>query len=393
MRYFLLSLSISFLFFSCQQQTTTLDLAGKKKLLIEEKKKLKELQHNIDTLVAAIEREEPVKKLVKKSVAAMQVKSETFDHFSEIQATVMSDDVVIASSETGGRITYLNAKEGQSVRKGQLIAKVDVESINSQVAEVKTNMSLAQDTYNRQKRLWEQNIGSEMQYLQAKNAVEQIEKRLETLNTQLSKANVYAPLSGAIDVVMLKEGEICGPGQPIVQILNTYKVKVVANLPETYLGKIKQGEKVEIYFPALDLTRNAKVSLMGRSIDPANRTFKVEINLSNKDQQLKPNLLATVKINDFSAKDALVLDQELVQQDLSGKEYVLVVGEKDGHQVAVKKFVESGQSYDGKVQIAEGLSTEDKIITVGARTVSEGDPIEISVTEASTNNSTSSSEK
>jgi RND family efflux transporter MFP subunit len=381
MRYLLLSLSIAFLFFSCQQKSETLDLAGKKALLVAEKKKLKELQHNIDTLIAAIEKEEPPKKLAKKSVAVMQLQSETFEHFSEIQATVMSDDVVMASSETGGRITYLNAKEGQSVRKGALIAKVDVEAINSQVAEVKTNMALAQDTYNRQKRLWEQNIGSEMQYIQAKNAVEQIEKRLETLNTQLSKANVYAPLSGAIDMVMLKEGEICAPGQPIVQILNTYKVKVVANLPETYLGKVKQGEKVEIYFPALDLTRTARVSLMGRTIDPANRTFKVEINMSNKDQKLKPNLLATVKINDFSAKDAFVLDQELVQQDLSGKEYVLVVGKKDDHQVAVKKFVESGQSYDGRVQIAEGLSVADKIITKGARTVSEGDPIEYSVSE------------
>jgi len=381
MRYLLLSLSIAFLFFSCQQKSETLDLAGKKALLVAEKKKLKELQHNIDTLIAAIEKEEPPKKLAKKSVAVMQLQSETFEHFSEIQATVMSDDVVMASSETGGRITYLNAKEGQSVRKGALIAKVDVEAINSQVAEVKTNMALAQDTYNRQKRLWEQNIGSEMQYIQAKNAVEQIEKRLETLNTQLSKANVYAPLSGAIDMVMLKEGEICAPGQPIVQILNTYKVKVVANLPETYLGKVKQGEKVEIYFPALDLTRTARVSLMGRTIDPANRTFKVEINMSNKDQTLKPNLLATVKINDFSAKDAFVLDQELVQQDLSGKEYVLVVGKKDDHQVAVKKFVESGQSYDGRVQIAEGLSVADKIITKGARTVSEGDPIEYSVSE------------
>jgi len=122
---------------------------------------------------------------------------------------------------------------------------------------------------------------------------------------------------------------------------------------------------------------------MGRSIDPSNRTFKIEINMSNKDQQLKPNLLATVKINDFSAENAYILDQELVQQDLSGKEYVLVVGEKDGQQVAVKKFVESGQSYDGKVQIAEGLSVEDKVITVGARTVSEGDPIEINPSEPS----------
>jgi len=184
-------------------------------------------------------------------------------------------------------------------------------------------------------------------------------------------------------MVALKEGEMAAPGQPIVQILNTYKVKVVANLPESYLGKIKRGEKVEVYFPALDITRTAKVSLMGRTIDPANRTFKVEINLSNSDQKLKPNLLATVKVKDFSAKDALIVSQELVQQEISGKEYILVVGQQDSIQVATKKYVEPGESYDGRVQILSGLTTDDEVITVGARTVKAGDAIEIKAEQIS----------
>ncbi len=377
MKYILLTLSTILLLSSCQEQEVTLDLAGKKKLLIEQKKKLKELQHSIDTLVTSIEEEEPSKEIIRKTVAITKLQTEEFVNYSEIQATVMSDDIVVASSETGGRITYLNAQEGQSVKKGQLIAKVDMQTIENQIQEINTDMDLAKDTYNRQKRLWEQNIGSEMQYIQAKNAVTQIEKKLETMNNKLSKANVYAPLSGAIDMVALKEGEMAGPGQPIVQILNTYKVKIVANLPETYLGKIKKGDKVEVYFPALDIAKIAKISLMGRTIDPANRTFKIEINLSNGDQKLKPNLLATVKVKDFSAKDALIVSQELVQQEISGKEYILVVGKQDSILVATKKYVEPGESYNGRVQILSGLTTEDEVITVGARTVKSGDPIEI----------------
>ena len=383
MKYILFTLSALLILASCQEQEVKLDLAGKKKLLIEQKKKLKEIQLSIDTLTTSIEKEEPSKEIIKKTVTTTKLKTEEFVNYSEIQATVMSDDVVIASSETGGRITYLKAKEGQSVKKGQLIAKVDMQTIENQIQEINTNMDLAKDTYNRQKRLWEQNIGSEMQYIQAKNAVSQIEKKLATMNNQLSKANVYAPLSGAIDMVALKEGEMAAPGQPIVQILNTYKVKVVANLPESYLGKIKRGEKVEVYFPALDITRTAKVSLMGRTIDPANRTFKVEINLSNSDQKLKPNLLATVKVKDFSAKDALIVSQELVQQEISGKEYILVVGQQDSIQVATKKYVEPGESYDGRVQILSGLTTDDEVITVGARTVKAGDAIEIKAEQIS----------
>ena len=379
MRYILISLVIVGFLFACQPEPTApTNLEEKKALLAEQKKQLRELQHNIDTLQESIYKEEPPRDKPKKTVTTFKVESEEFKHYSEIQATIQSDDVVSASSETGGRITYLKAKEGQAVRKGELIAKIDMESVNKQIDEINTSLSLAQDTYDRQKRLWDQNIGSELQYLQTKNNVERLQKSLETLNFQLTKANVYAPLSGAVDKVMLNEGEMSSPGMPIVQILNTYKVKVVANLPENYLGKIKRGELVEIFFPALDLTKKAKVSLIGRTIDSANRTFKAEINVSNANQQLKPNLLAMVKINDFIAKDALVVPQELVLQEISGKEYVMVVVEEEGKKVAAKKYVEPGESYDGRVQILEGITTNDELVLVGARNVKAGDPVEIS---------------
>ncbi len=378
MRYILFSLVSILLFGSCQPEVAApTNLAERKALLAEQKQQLRALQMSIDTLQEAIYQEEPPKDKPSKTVTTMKLLNEEFKRYTEIQATIQSDDVAMASSETGGRITYLKAKEGQYVKKGQLIAKVDLDQIDKQVDEIKTSLSLAKDTYERQKRLWEQNIGSEMQYLQTKNNVDRLEQSLKTLDFQKTKANVYAPISGAIDMVMLKEGEMSSPGMPIVQILNTNKVKVVANLPENYLGKVKRGEMVDISFPALQIEKKAKISLVGRSIDSANRTFKIEIEMPNRDQILKPNLLAIVKINDLTIADALVIPQELVLQEISGKEYVMVASEKEGKKEAAKKYVEKGESYDGKVQITSGLTTEDELIVIGARNVKEGDPIEI----------------
>ncbi len=379
MKYILFSLMTILLFGSCQQEAATpTNLTERKALLAEQKKQLRELQWSIDTLQEAIHKEEPPKDKPTKTVSTMKLVNEEFKRYTEIQATIQSDDVAMASSETGGRIVYLNAKEGQNVRKGQLIAKVDLDAIDKQVDEINTSLSLARDTYKRQKRLWEQNIGSEMQYLQTKNNVDRLEQSLKTLDFQKTKANVYAPISGAIDKVMLKEGEMSSPGLPIVEILNTYKVKVVADLPENYLGKVKRGESVDIHFPALELDKRAKISLVGRSIDPTNRTFKIEIDLSNPDLSLKPNLLAIVKINDLIIADALIVPQELVLQEISGKEYVMVVSQKEGKKIAAKKYVEQGESYDGKVQIVSGITTQDEIIVIGARNAKAGDPIEIS---------------
>ena len=383
MKYILFSFITAILFAACQAEVAApTNLAERKALLVEQKKQLRELQKSIDTLQMAIHKEEPPKDKPMKTVSIVKLVKEEFKRFSEIQATIKSDDLAVASSETGGRITYLKAKEGQSVKKGQLIAKVDLDAIDKQVDEIKTSLSLAKDTYERQKRLWEQNIGSEIQYLQTKNNVDRLEQSLKTLDFQKTKANIYAPISGAIDKVMLKEGEMSSPGLPIVEILNTYKVKVVANLPENYLGKVKRGQYVDIHFPAIDLDKKAKITLVGRSIDSANRTFKIEIEMSNHNQVLKPNLLAIVKINDLTIDDALIVPQELVLQEISGKEYLMVVGQKEGKKVAAKKFVVPGESYDGRVQIVEGITTEDEIIVVGARNVKEGDPIEIKMEEA-----------
>ena len=284
-----------------------------------------------------------------------------------MQAAIEAEDMVAASSETGGRITSLKVKEGQYVKQGQLIATTDLEAVKKQIAELEKTMELSVDVFNRQKRLWDQNIGSEIQFLQAKNNKERLEKSLETVQYQLTKGNVYAPKNGVIEVVIAKAGEMTGPGSPIVQILNTSQVKVAANVPEKFLRNVKQGEMMSIEIPALDMKTKGRVTMLGRTINPANRTFKVEVNLINSKGLLKPNLLANMLLNDFSAKDVITVPLELVQQEVSGKDYVFV--KKDGADgaMASKIYVTTGESYDGNIIIQDGLQGGEELIATGAR--------------------------
>lgn len=348
------------------------DLAGKKTLLakkIAEKKKLENeialLQKDITSLSPAVVKE-------KVNVVIDTVERAKFVRYIDLQGTVQSEDFVNAASEIGGRILQLNVKEGQSVSKGQLLAKTDVEAIRTQKEELSKALDLANDVYERQKRLWEQNIGSEIQYLQAKNNKERLEKSLLTLDAQLRKSNVYAPISGVIDLVFLKQGEVAGPGVPIVQILSTKRVKIVSDVPETYLGKIKIGNKVDIHFPTLDKTITKPISMLGRTIDPSNRTFKVEVLTDNAMNELKPNLLAVIKINDYTVDNAVIVPMDIIQQEVSGQKFIYVAESQNSSWTAKKMVVTTGESTEGNVVITSGLKPGDKIIVKGGKTLTNG---------------------
>ncbi|MFT5166061.1 MAG: membrane fusion protein (multidrug efflux system) [Saprospiraceae bacterium] len=380
MKYLSPLLLIVLLAIACQPEATyPVDLAGKQVLLKEKEKELKELNKLIGKLEQEVDSLDPNSKKEKPRtlVTTQKVERKTFERFVNIQSNVQSDDIVMASSETGGRLISVTVEEGTNVRKGQLIAKVDMEGVDKQIAELNKSLELAADIYDRQKRLWDQNIGSEIQYLQAKNGKERIEKSLETTKFQLTKANVYAPISGVVDMVYLKSGEMAGPGVPIAQIISTGTVKVVADVPEKYLKAIKRGEMVTIKFPALDMETKAKVSLIGNTINPANRTFKVEVNVPNQKSLLKPNLLANMLLNDFTQKDAVVVPLELVQQEVSGRSYVYIKGVNEEGEHAKKMMVETGESYEGGIIILSGLEGGEEIIVRGARGLAKDELIKI----------------
>ena len=385
MKYLLSILTVIILLQACgpTEPEYPTDLKGKQVLLKEKQKTLRELTKEVAKLESEIETLDPNSKKEKPRtlVTTQVVEKSDFNRFIELQAGIESEDMVAASSETGGRLMTMTAKEGQYIKKGALIGTIDMQAVDKQIAELEKSLELAVDVFNRQKKLWDQNIGSEMQFLQAKNNKERLEKSIESVKFQLTKANVYAPISGVVDMVIAKPGEMTAPGSPIVQFLNTSRVKVVADIPEKYLRSVKQGQMMDIQIPALELKKRGRVTMLGRSINPANRTFKVEINLNNANGVLKPNLLATVLLNDFSEKNVITVPLELVQQEVSGNSFVYVKGEGTEGATAKKIKVVTGESYEGKVIITEGLIGGEEIIVAGARNVVDGELIKIQIAE------------
>lgn len=363
--------------YSCnsQEEAWPEDIEGKRALLQEKKAHLEELRTEIAQLNEEIDKMAPITEKEAVLVNVDKVEKEAFQSFTTVQGSVQSDDEVMVSSEIGGRLLQLNVSEGDYVSRGKLIAKVDVEGVQSQIAEIQTQLDLAQNIYERQKKLWDQNIGSEVQYLQAKNNVERLEKSIASARTQLNKSNVYAPISGFVDMEMVKQGEVVAPGTPIVQLLNTSKVKVVADVPESYLGSVKRGDPVTVTFPALGEEMKETISMLGRTIDPSNRTFKIEVDVNNKSGLLKPNLLAEIKFMDFEDKEAITVPVNIVLEEVDGSKYVYTV-KKEGDQLFTQKNpVDVGRSTGDVIMIESGLDLGDSVIVKGARLVSLGDPV------------------
>ena len=357
------------------------DLEGKEALLSEKKTEVRTLNTDIKKLQKEIEDLKPPKEKKRRLVSTQEIEKKDFQRFLNAQGSIVAENVVKVSSDMGGRLVNIYAKEGDYVKRGKLLAKVDLESFDKQSAELEKSLELAKTAYEKQKRLWDQNIGSEMQYLQAKNNKERIEKSLESISYQSSRANVYAPMSGYIDMEFMQKGEIAAPGMPILQILNSSKLKAVADLPERYLGKIKKGDKVELMIPALDEKITGRVSLLGRSIDPANRTFKTEVAINNKSGILKPNLLVEMMINDYTEEEAIVVPLSLVQDEIGGRKFVYVSETGIDGQMAVKKYVTPGESYDGEIIILEGLKGNETLIIDGARNLIDKELITITNTK------------
>jgi RND family efflux transporter MFP subunit len=348
-----------------------------RKALREKQAELRALSQEIEQLEIAIAINDP--SVARAALVTTEpVEATDFAHFVSIQGSVMAEDLVAAVAEISGRILRLTVQEGDVVRQGQLIATIDVEGIEKQIEELETSLSLARTVFDRQGRLWAQKIGSELQYLEAKNNVERLEKSLEGLRVQLDKRHVYAPIGGSVETIVTQSGEVAAPGAPIVQILNTNKLQIEADVPETYLQVVDRGETVRVRIPALDTEFTAPIRLVGRTIDPSNRTFRIEIPVRNVSAKLKPNLLAEVLIQDYEEKDVIVVPLDRVQQEVGGKRYVMIAVAGDNDEVIARKaYVSTGATYDNRAVITEGLTAGDDLIIEGARGLVDNDPIEI----------------
>lgn len=315
-------------------------------------------------------------------VIVKQLTPVTFRHYIELSGTLEAKKDAYVSPEMGGQIKYIHTYEGDYVMKGQRLVTLNTSVTESSINEVKTGLSLATKVFEKQEALWNQGIGSEIQYLEAKNNKEAAENRLKTLQAQLEMSIIRAPFDGIVDAIYQKEGELAAPGMRIMQIVNLSNLEINADISEAYLTKVKKGEMVDVSFPAFpDITYNLPVTRTGNVINPGNRTFDVQIDLKNKNNQLKPNIIAVLKINDATIDSALVVPSIIIKKDITTRdglnEFLFVAEEENGVNVAKKVYVKSGISYKDQTVIQKGLTKGQKVIVEGYNTVSNNTEVEI----------------
>ena len=313
-------------------------------------------------------------------ITTFTAKKEEFAHFLELQGNVQTKQNVLIYPEMAGQLRSVFVKEGQKVTKGQVLGRIDDGGMANQLAQVVSAEAFAKTTFDRQKRLWDQKIGSEIQYLQAKTNYESQKNAVENLKRTLGKYSIRAPFSGVIDDVMKEQGTVVapGPGSEIFRIVNLSKMYIETAVPESYITSIKKGKKVSVEFPVLGTTINSTVRQAGNFINPSNRTFKVEVAVDNKDRSIKPNLTAKLKINDYTNKEALLIPQSIISENANGEQYVYVVTDlKDKIGKAKQVIIVTGKTQGDVVEVLKGIQKGDQIVMEGARSVQNGQQVQV----------------
>ena len=313
-------------------------------------------------------------------ITVFAAKEEVFNHFLELQGDVKTKQNVLIYPEMAGQLEAIYVKEGQYVKKGQVLAKINDGGLVNQLAQVKTQTALAKTTFERQKRLWEQKIGSEIAFLQAKATFEAQENSVSQLKKQLAKSVLTAPFSGVIDDVMKEQGVVVAPGMgaEVFRIVNLSKMYIETAVPESYITSIKKGKSVDVIFPVLGRKMNSSVRQAGNFINPSNRTFKVEIAVDNKDGDIKPNLTAKLKINDYTSDKALLVPQSIISENAKGEQYVYVVKDLKGKRGTAKQvIINTGKTQGDVVEVLDGIKAGDKIIKEGARSVQNNQEVQV----------------
>lgn len=296
-----------------------------------------------------------------------------FKTYINIQGRVDADENVVVSTEMPGTISKINVKVGDIVSKGQVLAETDTRALQQNISDLQINLELVTQVYEKQKALWEQKVGTELQYLQAKASKESTEKKLEALQEQIRMSKIISPIDGNVDAIDVKLGQLTAPGMPAIRVINFNNLKVKADLAESFVSKVHKGNEVMIKFPDTNDSLISTVNFSARSISAMNRTFAVEVLLEGR-KDFHPNQIAILSINDYkSEKPVMVLALKYVQRDLKGQTYVLLA---DGNKVT-KRFIKLAKEYKGFAEVAEGLTEKDLLITEGYEGLNEGDAIKI----------------
>jgi RND family efflux transporter MFP subunit len=345
------------------------------KQLQQKKSQVKKLNEEIAELEGQLIAEAEEEVTFRIPVSTKEIKPESFRHYIEVTGKLEAEEDAFISPEMNGQIEIIHVKEGDMVRQGQLLVSLNTSLTESSIREVKTGLELASKLYDKQKDLWDQQIGSELQYLEAKNAKEQAEARLATLEAQLDMARIKAPFSGVVETIMMKEGELAIPGMQLVQMISLGNLKLYGNISERYLTSIKKGDQVIVIFPDVEgLTLKAPIHRIGNIIDNASRTFRIEVKIDNHKETLKPNMYSIIRINDFSSDNAYLVPSITIKQDIKGS-YVYVTDKEE--MKARKRYIKTGLSYEDQTMILDGISEGEDVIVKGFAQVSDGVDIDL----------------
>ena len=365
---------LSILLFSCgkKEDNANINSLIASKNLVSIKAKRAELQTQLTKLDDAIALLD-IKKSEEALVSVSMVKDTVFSHYLEVQGNVDTKENLIIYPQFSGILNTVNVLAGQKVSKGQLLGTIDDGGLSQQLAQIETQLALAKTTFERQKRLWDQKIGSEIQYLQAQTNMISQQKAVSQMKAQLAKTRIIAPFSGVIDELIAEKGQVVGPGQGLMRIVNLNNMFVSTAVPESYIGKLKVGAVVNVYLASLGKTYVGKIRQVASNINPNNRSFGIEVSVPNTDNLLRPNQVAKLKITDYTSVKAVVVPSNVIQEDADGNQFVFEISSvKDKTGIAKKVMVKVGKTSDNFTEILSGLEPKTMVVGDGVKTVSEG---------------------
>ena len=374
MKKIILIATFSALLFSCgkKEDNANIDSLITSKNLVSIKAKRAELQTQLTKLDDAIALLD-IKKSEEALVSVSVVKDTVFSHYLEVQGNVNTKENLIIYPQFSGILNTVNVIAGQKVSKGQLLGTIDDGGLSQQLAQMETQMALAKTTFERQKRLWDQKIGSEIQYLQSQTNMISQQKAVSQMKAQLAKTRIIAPFSGVIDELITEKGQVVGPGQGLMRIVNLNNMFVSTAVPESYIGKLKVGTVVNVYLASLGKTYVGKIRQVANNINPNNRSFGIEVSVPNAENLLRPNQVAKLKIIDYTNSNAVVVPSNVIQVDGNGDQFVFeATSIKDKTGIAKKVIVKVGKTSENFTEILGGLEPKTIVVSDGVNTVSEG---------------------
>ncbi|MGB0429769.1 MAG: efflux RND transporter periplasmic adaptor subunit [Bacteroidia bacterium] len=367
-------ISIAFALQACEAPDELAEAKKELEGLKSEKKEIEAKIKELDDKIAVLDT--TVEEVVQTLVTVVNPVNEPFIYKIQVPGVADSRQNIVVSAEAMGNVTNILVHEGNMVKKGQTLATIDSDVMRTQIAELETRLDFAAEMYEKQKRLWEKKIGSEVQYLQAKNNKESLEQSIKSLKAQASKSKITAPISGYLDEMFLRKGQTINMGMPAVRIVDLNTIRLSADVSEKYIGQFSTNDSVTIKFPSLNKKFRTKIVSIGQVVSADNRTFTIEAELENKDNSIKPNVLADVTIPVYINNNATTVPTSIIQQGKKS-DFVFVAIEGSKGLEAKKQAIKAGRSFNGKTEVLEGLSPNQKVVDLGGRNVADGEPLRL----------------